>query len=122
MGYYDVAQICLNGHVINRTSQRNPEFNKKFCDQCGAETISACPECNAPLQGEYHVAGVADLSLHWPPADSFCHNCGKPYPWTQARLEAAEEFADILGDIPEKEREKLKQSLTDLVADTPRML
>ena len=52
--WYDVAQICLNGHVINESVKEYPKFNKKYCDKCGASTITNCPNCHAEIQGEYH--------------------------------------------------------------------
>ena len=58
-GYYDVAQICLNGHVITDIAHRAPQ-----------------PD-------------VICLSGSSPKAPAFCHNCGKSYPWTQAKLAAA---------------------------------
>jgi len=52
-----------------------------------------------------------------PPA--FCHTCGKAYPWTESRLEAARDLANQLGfDIPE--RTLLEKSIEELVRDTPR--
>jgi len=42
---YDVAQICLNGHVINTLAGSHPESNKKFCSNCGSMTIMRCLEC-----------------------------------------------------------------------------
>ncbi len=53
-GWYDTAQICINGHVINSMSKSHPEHNKKFCDKCGEPTITNCPKCNAPIRGHYH--------------------------------------------------------------------
>ena len=52
--WYDTAQICINGHVINSMSISHPEHNKKFCDKCGALTITNCPKCNTPIKGHYH--------------------------------------------------------------------
>jgi len=53
--WYDTAQICMNGHVINSMSKSHPEHNKKFCDKCGAPTINNCPKCNTPIRGHYHA-------------------------------------------------------------------
>jgi hypothetical protein len=50
---------------------------------------------------------------------AFCEKCGKPYPWTETRLDAAGDLADQLGlDIPN--RELLEKSIEELVRDTPR--
>ena len=119
MGYFDVAQVCLNGHVITRNAKRSPQFQKKFCDKCGAETIIACPECKTPIQGEYHAEGVFVLGSTMGPPPGFCHNCGRPYAWTQRRIEAATVLADELEDISSEEQETLKRSLDSLVRDSP---
>ena len=45
----DTMQVCLKGHVINAGTQKYPQYNKDFCDLCGAKTITNCPNCNAPI-------------------------------------------------------------------------
>jgi hypothetical protein len=50
----------------------------------------------------------------------YCYNCGKPYPWTQAKLEAAKEFAEELDGLSSKEKDVLKQSIEELARDTPK--
>lgn len=119
MGYHDVSQICLNGHTITRNARRSPEFTKKFCDKCGEPTITACGSCNEPIQGEYHVEGVVALGFSGPSAPNFCHACGKPYPWTERRIDSAKALADEFDDLSPDDREKLKQSLDDLYRDSP---
>ena len=94
MGYYDVSQVCLNGHTITCNARRSPEFTQAFCSKCGEATVTACPECNEPIQGEYHVEGVVALGFSDPPPPNFCHACGNPYPWTQRRLDAAKALAE----------------------------
>ena len=54
------------------------------------------------------------------PAPAFCHSCGEPFPWTRSRIEAAKELIDGVGSLDQAEKQKLADSLTDLVADTPR--
>jgi hypothetical protein len=45
----------------------------------------------------------------------FCEKCGKPFPWTESRLEAARDLAGQLDlDIPER------TLLEKIVRDTPR--
>lgn len=117
--WYDTAQICLNGHCTNDAIRSAPSLSQDFCDKCGASTITACPSCHTPIHGYYHVPGVISLGFEYSPP-SYCHKCGAPYPWTEARLQAARELADELDDLTPEEREALKGSLDDLVADTPR--
>jgi len=114
---YDVAQICLNGHVINEYFKSYPESNKKFCDTCGPATIIACQRCNAHIPGAY-IGGAFDLSPFLVPA--FCSKCGASYPWTESRRQAARELASELEGLTEDERSILKQNLDDIVADTPK--
>lgn len=80
MGYYDVQQVCLNGHQINDSYNTFPAQNKNFCNKCGAETIIGCLGCGETIQGYYHADGIiggaqAEVPLH-------CSACGKPFPWT----------------------------------------
>jgi hypothetical protein len=115
---YDVAQICLNGHVINDSVKKFPEFNKKFCDKCGAATITNCPNCNAEIQGEYYAEGVISISHYTTPA--FCSNCGKPYPWTEVKIQVAHDLAQELENISDDDKEILTQSINEIVKDSPR--
>ena len=115
--YYDVAQICENGHVTNSMAHDYPNSNQSHCDKCGAPTIMACPSCQTAIRGFHHVPGIIGLANYDAPA--FCYKCGKPFPWTAARLRAAENLADELDGLTSDDRESLKKSLHDLVRETP---
>ena len=117
--WYDTAQICTNGHVINSQSVYHPEHNRKFCDKCGALTITNCQKCNTPIRGYYHVPPMGTLDYTHLPLPSFCPECGKPYPWTEAKLKAAQELSDELDNLSPEERSLLKKSLNDIIRDTP---
>jgi len=114
---YDVAQICLNGHVITAMAGHVPERTRNFCEDCGAATITECPSCDQSIPGFYLNSAVVG-SLYEPPA--FCGDCGKPYPWTGRRLEAARELALEAGSLSSDERGQLIASFDDLTRDTPR--
>jgi len=114
--YYDTAQICLNGHVISTRAASSPQSNQQYCAKCGAQTITACHHCNSPIRG-YYLGVVGYFEYNKP---SYCHNCGKPYPWTVASLEAARELADELEKLSAEEREQLKETFPDLVTNTPK--
>ncbi len=116
--YYDVAQICTNGHVINEYSQKYPESNQKFCSKCGVSTITECQSCSTPIRGYHHVDGIVSISKFTPPRH--CHECGKPYPWTDERIKAAREVVDDAPNLTEEERTEVKEDLDDLVHETPR--
>lgn len=114
--YFDVAQICINGHVINSSSRRYPVSNQEFCDQCGAKTITACAKCTTDIRGFHHMSGVIHSQYERP---AFCFKCGAPFPWTAAGLEAARSLADIIEGLKPEDREALKTSVNDLVKNTP---
>lgn len=115
--WHDVAQICLNGHVINSSAKASPEFSKKFCDRCGALTVTQCGHCNGDIRGTYHMPGVvASFHFHAP---AFCAGCGAAYPWTETTLQAARDLTNELGGLNEAEKEALSKSLDDLVRDSP---
>jgi len=113
---YDVAQICVNGHVINSSSESYPQDNKNFCDQCGAETITKCRHCGREIKGDYlDVQGFIIESFKKP---SFCDNCGKPYPWIESRILAAQELVKKTEGLSSEEKDILKNSIDDIVRDT----
>ncbi|NIO38798.1 MAG: DUF2321 domain-containing protein [Burkholderiales bacterium] len=115
--YYDLAQICQNGHVINSMARDYPNSNQDHCDRCGAPTIMACPSCNTGIRGYYHVPGVFGVDRYTAPA--FCYKCGEPFPWTASGLIAAEALTEELEGLTNDERQSLKKSLNDLIRETP---
>ncbi|HEY9807909.1 MAG TPA: DUF2321 domain-containing protein [Halomicronema sp.] len=91
----DVMQVCLNGHVINGSYQKYPEYNKEFCDTCGAKTITTCPNCKNPIPGDMQDTGVVILGGYETPAPDFCQNCGEKLPWygkTKVKTKSDREF------------------------------
>jgi len=116
-GSYDVAQVCLNGHVTNETFRSSPEFNKAFCDWCGEKTITECPNCNAEIQGFYHGSELFRPPFHPP---SYCCKCGKPFPWTDLKIQAAIELGVEAGGLNDEDANEFRESVNDIVRDTPR--
>lgn len=53
-------------------------------------------------------------------APSYCYGCGTAFPWTQRKIEAAQELADEIDELTPDEKEKLKNSIPDLTRDTAR--
>jgi hypothetical protein len=118
VGKYDVMQVCLNGHQITASLKSSPEFGKRHCSKCGAATISTCGHCQTDIRGFY--SDPHTISTYVPNVPAFCHECGAPYPWTEARLKAAQQLAEELDGLGYEEKQTLKASLDDLVRDTPR--
>ena len=120
MGYYFIAQVCLNGHVVTDRYEKSPELRKPFCTKCGQPTIIQCPSCNANILGDYHVDGVVWLGTSEPMAHAYCHNCGNPYPWTESNLKAISELLELDEQLQESDIATMKEILPDLITDTPK--
>ncbi|WP_379161317.1 DUF2321 domain-containing protein [Paenibacillus sp. sgz5001063] len=114
--HFDIAQVCLNGHVINDHFQDSPHLSKKFCTACGESTVISCSECNTPIQGKSR-ASFSYASKYTLPR--FCHHCGHSYPWIARKLNAAGDLADLVDELSPIERERLSTDFLDLVKDSP---
>ena len=114
---YDTAQVCLNGHAIISSYHDYPQFRKEHCPQCGEPTITECPNCETEIQGSYRDDMGMGRPYHPP---NYCHNCGKPFPWTVRTLDVARELAEEFDELNETEKDQLKESLEDLIKTTPR--
>jgi hypothetical protein len=114
---YDVALVCINGHTINSTSLDSPERNAQYCKHCGEKTINACPGCNVEIRGYLHNTGVHGIPWY-PPAH--CHACGKAFPWTERKVAALAEAIDEADELSADDKAKLKESIPDLVVETPK--
>jgi len=109
---YMCAELCLDGHVITGDTENEPEKTSKFCGECGAETIRACPKCGAPLRGDHVYMGT----ITWMAPSNYCYGCGAAFPWTIAKIAAAKEHAAEIEDLDETERRQLQETIDDLAA------
>jgi hypothetical protein len=116
-GRYHQAQVCMNGHVVTAYYDSQSEHRRKFCEVCGAETITDCPSCESPIPGRWAAAGGFYTSPYHPPAH--CGACGAAFPWTEARLAAARELSQDLKRLTPVEQAQLAATLPDLVHDVP---
>jgi hypothetical protein len=118
MGYYDVAQICLNGHVINSKARKYPEDNKDYCPKCGEKTITNCPKCGKDIRGAYCAEDaifVPSSLIYVPP--KYCEHCGTPFPWTERKIKKARELLKSLDELPIKDRELFENLLPQLIRE-----
>jgi len=115
VGAYDEALICQNGHVINSSAKKRPEHNTKFCKECGSQAVGQCSHCSTPIRGDYHT-NTSRASM--PKVIGFCHECGKPYPWTEARIQAAQQLVEMTA-MSDSEKESLKNSAPALLSNVP---
>jgi hypothetical protein len=111
---HDVAQVCMNGHRVNSYSRTVSKYNSKFCTECGIAVIDSCQQCGGLIRGGSLGRVVGRFKV-----PAYCQHCGKPFPWTDAALTAAKEYADEL-DLNADEKEQLKSSIDDLTSDTAR--
>lgn len=116
-GQYGTAQICIKGHLIteNFTAADMPT---RYCETCGARTITQCPNCKANIRGHLHFDGIVVCAPYKRP--SFCYNCGKPYPWAEEAMAAAKELAMESEELTEKDAEDLEAAIADIMQDGPR--
>ena len=66
----------------------------------------------------FFFSGFVDLAEFRAP--EFCHECGAPYPWTKAKIEAANEFVDDLDELDENEKSNFKKSIDEIVKNSPK--
>ena len=130
----DTSSVCLNGHMINNRTHTLPELNKKFCSSCGEPTTSSCPNCKTDILGAIpkvrqinvisETGSKPETEFIWPDEPkkptAYCHNCGKPYPWTERKIQATVEMIDLLEDIPAEEKTNLKADIPDIMHNSPR--
>jgi hypothetical protein len=110
---YDIALICMNGHVVNDHVKESPYRNTKYCTRCGESTIERCPHCKSGIRGHpYLVEGFL-------PTPAFCHECGMPYPWTLLKIQAARNLTKSMDKLSKSEKDILITSIDEIVRDTP---
>lgn len=117
MGYYHVAQVCTNGHLINDRYDSHRALNMVFCPKCGAKTITTCPNCGSNIRGDYQCDSVVLFGTT--SVDSYCYNCGVPYPWTQKILDSALELLSLDVELSSDTKELIKNAIPYLLVDTP---
>jgi hypothetical protein len=117
---YDVAQVCHNGHLANSRSKKVPTRNSAFCPQCGAATTQACLSCHAEIRGAYLPESYAVSRAPKCTVPPYCHQCGQPYPWTEAALAALGELLTEVQGMSPADREAAIALVPDLQSETPR--
>ncbi len=110
------VNICQNGHVL---IERSPLSKEQFCETCGAKLLSKCPNCQTVIK-EWHYGGVAVLGTPKYERPLYCKSCGKPYPWTEAALEATALMIQEDAELSELERKTLEECLPDIISETPK--
>lgn len=110
------VKICTSGHVLVDSS---PLLGAEFCENCGSKMLSSCPSCGSTID-EFDFGGVCFLGVPDYTRPSYCKHCGKPYPWTSAALESTSLMLQEDSELSELDRQKLEESLPDLISETPK--
>ncbi len=126
---YDIQQVCENGHQITSGYNTRPEERKKFCQECGAPSLIACPACGADIQGAMIKVGQSFLDARAgcqrmtlesiASVPSYCPNCGEPYPWEQKKITTAIQIFVEFGDLNEEEKKTIEQDIKNIAKDAP---
>jgi hypothetical protein len=125
-GTYDVAQVCLNGHIVNSSTQRESIHNKKYCPRCGSQTITNCLNCMEYIDGDYYKI-ILNYATRQPSSKKtrhfilplFCTNCGLPFPWTETKIAISRELISEESNLSQEEKELFSKSVDDIIRDTP---
>jgi hypothetical protein len=108
-GRFYAAQVCLKGHVQSASGR---DFKRgEHCPQCGNLCIDSCRHCKAAIRGN-----GTDATLHYK-RPSFCHKCGRAYPWMEDRQQTAKDLLDHDDKLLLEDREKLWDLLQDVMSD-----
>lgn len=110
------VHICKDGHLI---FSRGFISGKEYCEICGAEMLDRCESCGNPIK-TWETGGVVMVGNPKYDRPAYCRNCGSPYPWTLAAINAATEIIEEEEGLDDAQREKLISSIPDFIAETPR--
>lgn len=113
------AQVCLNGHHTTSRFESSPEYHSKFCPDCGAETITKCPNCNSNIKGKVEYDSVVFIGEGYTPP-SFCYACGTAFPWMQSAIDSAVELAQLSDALSVSEIALFQTDLKDLSVESPK--
>lgn len=116
-GHYTML-VCENGHVITDVLEDLP-YTDKFCSMCGARTISRCPSCGVKIRGAELFSAV-ETDGHFPPPQRYCPECGAPMPWTQSKMEAMKELAELDDGLSDGDKVQFMESATVTLSENPK--
>lgn len=113
MNGIDTAQICLKGHLITEYFETFEIERFDYCKDCGAKTITACPECNAKIPGKIDGKDFSGVPSH-------CSYCGAPYPWTALAIESMRSIIQESDDLSDELKSTAHELVPDLLLENPK--
>lgn len=81
-------KYCINGHGLY-----NRDFlpEDKNCNKCGELYFEKCGYCSQDIPNSFISKQFSNGYLFSNPTrPDHCHNCGKPYPWVEAKIKKIE--------------------------------
>lgn len=101
--FQDTMQVCLNGHEINDRFFSSPEYNKKYCTECGKPTITQCSSCNANIPGDMVNTGIVAIGFG-SSVPKICAECGNKFPWYEVKVKQDAEAREYQRQKDEDEK------------------
>jgi hypothetical protein len=84
--------MWVEGGTSLGSSEPPPRVLPRHCGRCGARVLRTCPSCDAFILGTVVVYAGRDNLEH---PESFCWDCGKPYPWATREERVAKLYDEI---------------------------
>jgi hypothetical protein len=115
MNFIPQSTFCNKGHWIQN--------NDPFCAECGSIIISKCLSCGQPIQPIYRSENITrskgSRAYHEiPTAPPYCSKCGKPFPWTQQKIDILSEYVSE-SPVNPAEKQSLIEGIPDILSDSP---
>lgn len=118
---YSIAQYCIKGHPII-TNMSDYTLKTNYCPECGAKTITKCPECDTDIHGDVYVfnrtPGGRQGRYYPRQRPAFCHFCGAPYPWTSRAINNLKQTLEDIPTLTPEERSQIISDCPDIISET----
>lgn len=117
----DIAQICINGHIINELYLSSPEDNRDYCNGCGAETITKCTKCHKPIKGNY-ITDMPMFRIENFSLPKYCEYCGSPFPWTITMISLIKDLIYLTDNLTQDQKSDFLSAIEELIKGTPKCI
>lgn len=120
------SAICEKGHLQTSILESSENYENLYCKECGSKIIDKCLYCNSEIQGGVaHYTVEMDIVYKQPIINTqkypnnvvpkYCHNCGKPYPWTEGFLNVYKETLSLALENETELQNKIYNATEELV-------
>lgn len=125
------SAICKKGHLQTSILGFSEKYENLYCKECGSEIIDVCPNCNSIIQGgtfevkkeielyntDFFSPGYYEKEYRIPTSyiPKYCHNCGKPYPWTEDFLNTYKDALSLVLGNEKELQNKIYNATEELV-------